>query len=201
MSTDTIQDRSPVWGRITNIVADHGAGSCLYDTAGRRYLDFTCGIGVTNTGHCHPRSWRPSRTRPAGCSTARSTSSTTSPCWIWSRSCNRGATRTGQLLLHQQRGGSVEGAVKLAKHATGRPNVIVFQGSFHGRTHLTMAMTTSQDRVPGGLPAAGARHFRSALSLRLPLRLGRGRHHRLLPGRAGAPAEQPDRAGRDRLPS
>ena len=55
MSTDTLQNLSPVWGRITNIVMDHGAGSCLYDTAGRRYLDFTCGIGVTNTGHCHPK--------------------------------------------------------------------------------------------------------------------------------------------------
>ncbi len=39
---------------------------------------------------------------------------------------------------------AVEGAVKLCKHATGRTNVIVFNGSFHGRTHLTMAMTTSK---------------------------------------------------------
>ncbi|MGD2207346.1 MAG: aminotransferase class III-fold pyridoxal phosphate-dependent enzyme, partial [Anaerolineae bacterium] len=39
---------------------------------------------------------------------------------------------------------AVEGAVKLARHATGRPNVVVFQGSFHGRTNQTMAMTTSK---------------------------------------------------------
>jgi len=39
---------------------------------------------------------------------------------------------------------AVEGAVKLCKHATGRQNVIVFSGSFHGRTYLTMAMTTSK---------------------------------------------------------
>jgi 4-aminobutyrate aminotransferase len=39
---------------------------------------------------------------------------------------------------------ATEAAVKLAKQATGKPNVIVFQGSFHGRTHLTMAMTTSK---------------------------------------------------------
>ncbi len=37
-----------------------------------------------------------------------------------------------------------EAAVKLAKQATGRPNIIVFQGSFHGRTHQAMAMTTSK---------------------------------------------------------
>jgi 4-aminobutyrate aminotransferase-like enzyme len=39
---------------------------------------------------------------------------------------------------------ATEASVKLAKHATGRPNLIVMQGSFHGRTHLTMAMTTSK---------------------------------------------------------
>ena len=40
---------------------------------------------------------------------------------------------------------AVEGALKLVRHATGRPNVIVFQGSFHGRTNATMAMTTSKN--------------------------------------------------------
>jgi 4-aminobutyrate aminotransferase len=39
---------------------------------------------------------------------------------------------------------AIEAAVKLSKHATRRTNVVVFQGSFHGRTHLTMAMTTSK---------------------------------------------------------
>ena len=49
-----------------------------------------------------------------------------------------------------------EAAVKLAKQVTGRPNVIVFAGSFHGRTHLTMAMTTSKTGYRAGhtpLPA------------------------------------------------
>ena len=39
---------------------------------------------------------------------------------------------------------AVEGAIKLARHATGRPNIIVFQGSFHGRTVGTMSLTTSK---------------------------------------------------------
>ena len=46
---------SPVWTRYTDFVVERGEGSYLYATDGRRYLDFTCGIGVTNTGHCHPR--------------------------------------------------------------------------------------------------------------------------------------------------
>ena len=45
---------------------------------------------------------------------------------------------------------ATEAAVKLARHATGRPNVIVVQGGFHGRTYLTMAMTTSKVGVRAG---------------------------------------------------
>ena len=51
---------------------------------------------------------------------------------------------------------ATEAAVKLARHATGRPNVMVVQGGFHGRTYLTMAMTTSKVGVRAGyqpLPA------------------------------------------------
>ncbi len=45
---------------------------------------------------------------------------------------------------------AVEGALKLARHATGRPNVIVFHGSFHGRTVATMTMTTSKTIYKNG---------------------------------------------------
>ena len=60
-----------------------------------------------------------------------------------------------------------EAAVKLAKQATGRPHVIVFSGSFHGRTHLTMAMTTSKTGYRGGLRAAAGR---ASSSRRSPIR-------------------------------
>ena len=43
---------SPVWARYSNIVADRAEGVMLYGDDGREYMDFTCGIGVTNTGHC-----------------------------------------------------------------------------------------------------------------------------------------------------
>ena len=46
---------SPVWARYNDIIVDRGEGVMLYGDDGRAYYDFTCGIGVTNTGHCHPR--------------------------------------------------------------------------------------------------------------------------------------------------
>ena len=45
---------APIWSRYTEIEADHAEGPYIYSTDGARYLDFTSGIGVTNTGHCHP---------------------------------------------------------------------------------------------------------------------------------------------------
>ena len=44
-----------VWARYTDLVVDHGEGSWIVTQDGDRYLDYTCGIGVTNTGHAHPR--------------------------------------------------------------------------------------------------------------------------------------------------
>ena len=46
---------SPVWTHGTEILVDHAEGPYVYDVSGRRFLDFTSGIGVTNTGHCHPK--------------------------------------------------------------------------------------------------------------------------------------------------
>ena len=72
---------SPVWARYTDILVERGEGACLYAADGRSYLDFTCGIGVTNTGHCHHARVAVTASRPGCCCTARPTSSTTSRCW------------------------------------------------------------------------------------------------------------------------
>ena len=46
---------SPILKQATGVVAARGEGVLLFDEDDRRYLDFTAGIGVTSTGHCHPR--------------------------------------------------------------------------------------------------------------------------------------------------
>ena len=45
---------SPLLKQATPVVVDHALGSWIHGTDGRDYLDFTTGIGVTSTGHCHP---------------------------------------------------------------------------------------------------------------------------------------------------
>uniref|UniRef100_UPI0032B113C3 aminotransferase class III-fold pyridoxal phosphate-dependent enzyme n=1 Tax=uncultured Salinisphaera sp. TaxID=359372 RepID=UPI0032B113C3 len=46
---------SPLLKQATDVYAERGEGCYLIDTEGQRYLDFTAGIGVTSTGHCHPK--------------------------------------------------------------------------------------------------------------------------------------------------
>ena len=142
---DNKQNLSPVWSRIFSIEADHAQGCYIYDIYGNKYIDFTCGIAVTNTGHCHPRVVEAIQ-KQAGLfihgqvnivihkpmlELISELKTIVNPAIDGFFFTNSGAE-------------AVEGAIKLARHATGRTNVIVFQGSFHGRTIGTMSLTTSK---------------------------------------------------------
>ncbi|MCR4406476.1 MAG: aminotransferase class III-fold pyridoxal phosphate-dependent enzyme [Anaerolineae bacterium] len=144
MSQDLRLYLSPVWTRYTEILAERGEGVYIYAADGRRYLDFTSGIGVTNTGHCHPRVVAAAQEQAGKLIHGQANIVYHQPM----------LELVGELLTIVPQGleafffsnsgaEAVEAAVKLARHATGRPNVIVFQGSFHGRTVGTMSLTTS----------------------------------------------------------
>jgi 4-aminobutyrate aminotransferase len=136
---------SPVWTRITPILAERAEGAYVYDQDGDRFLDFTCGIGVTNTGHCHPRVVQAVQEQAAKLLHAQVNIIYHPPLLELVEELRAIVPQPLDCFFFSNSGAeAVEGAVKLARHATGRPNVIVFQGSFHGRTALTMAMTTSK---------------------------------------------------------
>ncbi len=137
------QHISPVWGRVTNIVVERGEGAYVYDVNGECYLDFTCGIGVTNTGHCHPKVVEAAREQVGKIIHAQVNILYHEPLFRLADALREVVPSNLDSFFFSNSGAeAVEGAVKLARHATGRPNVIVFQGSFHGRTNQTMAMTT-----------------------------------------------------------
>ena len=54
-SESPLQYLSPVWTHLTEIQPVLAEGIYLFDAGGQRYMDFTSGIGVINTGHCHPK--------------------------------------------------------------------------------------------------------------------------------------------------
>ncbi|WP_199432407.1 aspartate aminotransferase family protein [Qaidamihabitans albus] len=143
---------SPLLKQATPVVVDHGEGVYLYDVDGRRHLDFTAGIGVTSTGHCHPRVVRAAQEQIGKLIHGQYTTVMHKPLLELSE-------RLGDVLpagldsLFFANSGSeaVEGALRLARQATGRPNVVVFQGGFHGRTVAAASMTTSGTRFGAGI--------------------------------------------------
>jgi len=136
---------APVWTRYTDFVVTHGQGSYLYARDGRRYLDFTCGIGVTNTGHCHPRVVAAIQAQAGRLIHGQANLAMHEPMLGLIDSLQSVVHPTLDSFFFSNSGAeAIEGALKLARAATGRPNVIVFQGSFHGRTIGTMSLTTSK---------------------------------------------------------
>ena len=137
--------------RITDVVAVRGMGSWLWDADGRRYLDFGSGIAVTNTGHCHPKVVA---AITAQAETLIHTSVVAHP--------------TGMIRLAERLGGlvpfmadpqvffcnsgaeAVDGSLKLARKATGKPGVIAFRRAFHGRTLAATSLTTAKGKYREG---------------------------------------------------
>lgn len=136
---------SPVWSRSAAIVADYGEGVYLVDVAGKRYLDFTSGIGVTNTGHAHPKVVTAVQQQAAKLLHAQANIVYHEPMMQLTEELSQILPEKLDTYFFSNSGAeAVEAAVKLARAAMRKPNIIVFQGSFHGRTHATMAMTTSK---------------------------------------------------------
>lgn len=136
---------SPVWSRYTEIVAVRGEGAYLYDQNGNAYLDFTTGIGVTSTGHCHPKVVQAICDQAGKLIHGQANIVRHPPLLELVGELQQLAPQGLDGFFFSNSGAeAVEGALKLARHATGRPNVIVFQGGFHGRTVGTMSLTTSK---------------------------------------------------------
>lgn len=136
---------SQVWNHLTHIQPVKGNGIYLYDLEGERYIDFTSGIGVVNTGHCHPRVVSAIQEQAEQLIFGQMNCVIPPTTLELANKLNEVTpSHINRFFFANSGAEATEGSVKLAKAATGRPNVIVFQGSFHGRTHLAMAMTTSK---------------------------------------------------------
>ncbi|KXK19122.1 MAG: 4-aminobutyrate aminotransferase, partial [Chloroflexi bacterium OLB15] len=159
MSAQSLAHLSPVWSHMTTMQPVRGEGIYLYDAEGNRFIDFTSGIGVTNTGHSHPRVVKAIQDQAANLLHGQ-INIVVSPAVIELSERLNGITPENIDCFFFSNSGAeaTEGAVKLARQATKRQNLIVFQGSFHGRTAQTMAMTTSKtvyragyQPLPGGI--------------------------------------------------
>jgi 4-aminobutyrate aminotransferase/(S)-3-amino-2-methylpropionate transaminase len=125
------------------VFAASGRGATLTDVDGRSYVDFATGISVMNLGHGHPRVLAAMRAQLD--SLVHSGAPVMMP-EVYVRLARRlceitpGAFAKKALLLNSG-AEAVENAVKIVRQATGRPAIISFHNSFHGRTLLSMTLT------------------------------------------------------------
>jgi 4-aminobutyrate aminotransferase len=145
MTENMLPHLSPVWPHYTPILASRAEGSYVYDQSGNAFLDFTCGIGVTNTGHCHPKVVEAIRKQAELLIHGQINIIVHEPILELTAELKKIVPPAIDGFYFSNSGAeAIEGAIKLAKRATGRTNVIAFQGSFHGRTVGTMSLTTSK---------------------------------------------------------
>jgi 4-aminobutyrate aminotransferase len=131
-------------GPVAPITIDHAEGSWVYDTDGGKWLDFVVGIAVVNTGHCHPKVVKAVQEQAAKVAHAQMNIYRHGPMLELSEKLMEILPEGMDEVMYGNSGAeAVENAIKLAKQATRRPGIIAFQGAFHGRTHLTMALTDS----------------------------------------------------------
>jgi len=140
---------SPSLTRVYALAPERGEGCWITDVDGNRFLDFTAGIAVCTTGHCHPRIVKAVQDQVARmihiCG-----SDFYSPGYgelaakLASLAPAGKHTDPWRTFLSNSGTESVEGAVKLARFYTKRRRTIAFRGAFHGRTMGSLSLTASK---------------------------------------------------------
>lgn len=143
---------SPLLTRATGVQAARGEGVYIIDPKGDRYLDFTSGIGVTSTGHCHPRVVDAVQRQAESLIHGQYTTVLHPLLGELSRRIAELMPGNIDSVFYASAGTeAVEASMRLARQATGRSNLIVFHGGFHGRTTASLSMTTSKTGYGEGL--------------------------------------------------
>lgn len=147
---------SPALAKTTDIVIERGQGGCLWDTSGRRYLDWVQGIAVNALGHAHPRVVAAIQEQVAKLLTASFNMVSYESTLTWARRIAEIAPGDLGVTFFANGGAeAVDGAIKLARAYTGRPGIVAFKGSFHGRTLGATSVTANAKYRDGYDPMVG----------------------------------------------
>ncbi|MCR4895292.1 MAG: aspartate aminotransferase family protein [Lachnospiraceae bacterium] len=133
-------------------VMDHAQGAIIEDVDGNRFLDFVGGVGVLNVGHAHPEVVEAVQAQAERYFHGMFNIVTHEGYVALAERLNALVPVRGEkkkTFFANSGAEADENGVKVAKAFTGRPNIIVFSGAFHGRTMLTMAMTSKKAYAKG----------------------------------------------------
>jgi len=137
---------SPSYTRSYPMVAKRGCGVIVEDVDGNEFLDFSAGIAVTSTGHCHPEVVAAIQKQAAELIHMSGTDFYYENMVTLSERLSRVAPMKGPHKVHYGNSGAeaIEAALKLARYHTKRQHIIAFYGAFHGRTMGALSLTASK---------------------------------------------------------
>lgn len=169
---------SPSYTRSYPLVAASARGAIVEDVDGNRFLDFNAGIAVCSTGHCHPDVVRAIQKQAESLIHMSGTD-------FYYRHMPELAQKLEALMPDGKEWGcffgnsgteAIEAAMKLARYHTGRYQFIAFQYAFHGRTLVSLSLTSSKpvQRKGFGPLVPGVTHAHYANCYRCPLNLNYG---------------------------
>jgi 4-aminobutyrate aminotransferase len=137
---------SPSYTRIYPLVVERGSGAVIQDVDGNLFLDFTAGIAVTSTGHCHPHVTEAISDQAQKLLHMSGTDFYYQPqIDLAQRLAESGPGTSPKRIFFTNSGAeALEAALKLARWHTGRSRAIAFFGAFHGRTYGAMSLSGSK---------------------------------------------------------
>jgi 4-aminobutyrate aminotransferase len=137
---------SPSYTRSYPLVAKTGRGVVVTDVDGNEFLDFSSGIAVTSTGHCHPDVVRAIQKQAGELIHMSGTDFYYESLVTLAERLSKIAPAPGPHRVYYGNSGAeaVECALKLARYHTKRQNIIAFYGAFHGRTMGALSLTASK---------------------------------------------------------
>jgi 4-aminobutyrate aminotransferase len=155
---------SPSYTRSYPMVAKRGRGVIVEDVDGNEFLDFSAGIAVTSTGHCHPEVVAAIQKQAAELIHMSGTDFYYESMVTLAERLSKIAPMKGPHKIYYGNSGAeaVECAFKMARYHTKRQNVIAFLGAFHGRTMGALSLTASkpQQKRRFGPMVPGVTHVR-----------------------------------------
>src|SRR5438552_5150853 len=137
---------SPSYTRSYPLVGTRGGGVVIEDVDGNEFLDFSSGIAVVSTGHCHPEVVAAIQKQAAELIHMSGTDFYYESMITLAERLQKIAPMRGPVRVYYGNSGAeaIEAALKLARYHTKRQNVIAFFGAFHGRTMGALSLTASK---------------------------------------------------------
>lgn len=128
-------------------VIDRAQGALLHDVDGNTFIDLSGGVGCLNVGHSHPRIVQAVAEQAARFTHTDFSIAPYEPYIRLAETLCRLAPgpRPKKAVLFNSGSEAVENAVKIARAVTGRPAVVAFEGAFHGRTYMSLSLTSKID--------------------------------------------------------